>query len=1077
MSKCKRLVSLFLVFVILLGTFSSVFADNVFYEQNEITNSDKVKRLVERGYITGYGDGSLGLNRDITRAEFTAIVTRALGLEDVAMSVGNTPTGFKDVNASAWYNPYIAMASSKGIIKGYPDGTFKPDANVKYQEAITMMVRMVLNHQEMSIVEASGKYPMNYYAKASQLKLLDGIRLADINTPAERGNIFVILYNAIKYLEDKDSVDVEALILEKHDDTAKAAILRNTNSLKEGDILNLKLNKNNGEGMKVGEIYNVKLSPKDELLSFSTSSNAKTITTKATKDKDDLRIDNKRYDSSNLIAVIYNNKNTTFKSLPREINYTKAVIYRGKLVYLEGYNFEEVLPVESVKNNRIYGITNNGSIKSLSVSKDADIFLFENGNMTEIKLSEIEEGDIVHIQKDRRDTKIIVTKEKIEGKISKYDGKNNTLSIDSKEYNVVKGKNPTILAQGRRYFALNDSTRLNALENNKVKVSLNISGDIQFIKTDKDISVYIKAIVEEIDRDRIVVLTENDYRDYFYVTDYTELITSRRNSRDDRYNRYDRYNIERIMSQIEEGDVVKLLVDGRGDIEEIEVLSGEEVTISYMDDYVAEINKRDYDLVDDIVIFESFNGRYYIVDLYDLVDDFYRNRDFEINAIVFESGREIEAIVVKSVDKDSKKELVNLVNTAKTSISMAEKYKQNAKISKAILDLNKVLTEIEKNIDKFNNKEIETNKEKIKGLVDALNKEVLAEILIQIEKKLELVKNGKELYNEKAYEEIVKYIEDTRTNKEIKDYLLKIQEAEKLLSDFEGKVFSNIDELKKGKNTLEQLLEEERKDIAKVLDRAIYNEEAVDKYDFFISGLISELVNIQDIKTLKIWEVELENRKNEYLRDRFNLIDRAENEIKVYKLEELLDVANALLEGSKENKSNERAALENQVKNTNTFISKVKKATPDKIDIEELSKLRESLSMAIIEVAAKININIENAPMRLKNRIAEAEEVKQLLLQKGKIEDVFQLNNIILSIKAKIYAGKISENEIAEMLTQIEKFLDNVDIGEENKTEENGENELEAMNEDVQEPNYFEDNVELEEELEVEEDNEVFEDF
>ena len=42
------------------------------------------------------------------------------------------------------------------------------------------------------------------------------------------------------------------------------------------------------------------------------------------------------------------------------------------------------------------------------------------------------------------------------------------------------------------------------------------------------------------------------------------------------------------MSQIEEGDIVKLLVDGRGDIEEIEILDGEEATISYMDDYVAD---------------------------------------------------------------------------------------------------------------------------------------------------------------------------------------------------------------------------------------------------------------------------------------------------------------------------------------------------------------------------------------------------------------------------------------------------------------------------------------------------------
>ena len=1028
MNKAKRIVSLLLLISILLGTFSSVFAADIYGQSEQISNSEKVKRLVERGYVVGYSDSSLGLDRNITRAEFTAIITRALGLEDVALASGNIPTGYTDVNVSAWYNPYVAVASSKGIIKGYPDGTFKPEIGVKYQEAITMLVRMVSSPQEIAIIEATGTYPMNYYTKASQLGLLEGLYLGDINIPAERGNVFVILYNAIRLLEEENSVETEILVLEKNNNTIKAAILRNSDSFKEKDIVNLKLNTTNKEEISVGKVYNVRLTLENELLSFNESNNATIITTKATKTRDDLKINNKQYDSSNLIAIKYNNEETSFKSLPREIDYVKAVIYRGKLIYLEGYNFEEVLPVESVKNNIIYGITNSGLIKSISVNKNTEIFLFKDGNMTELELDKVEKGDIIHIQKDKRDTKIIVTKEKVEGKVSEYDDKNNILSIDNKEYNVVKGKNPTILAQGRKYYALNNSTMLDLLEDNEIKVSLNISGDIQFIEADKDISVYVKAIVEEKNRDRITALTEYDYKDYFYVTDYTELITS---SRNDRYNRYDRYNIERIMSQIEEGDIVKLLVDGRGDIEEIEILDGEEATISYMDDYVAEINKRDYDLADDIVIFKNFNGKYYVVDLYDLADAFYKDRDLELNAIVFMDGREIEAMIIETIDMDSKKELINLVNTAKTSIKIAEKYNKNGNVAKAILDLNKAVEEVEKNIDRFTNKEIEVNKEKIKALTEALNREVLAEILIQIEKKLESVKNGEELYNEEAYEEIEKYVAETKANKETKDYFLKVKEAEKVLNEFNEKMFSNIDEFKKEKNLLEQLLLEEREDIEKVLNRAIYNEEAVNKYDFFITGLMNELENIQDIETLRVWKEELENRRNEYLRDRFDLRGKNENEIRVYKLEEMLDVANALLEGSKGNTSTERSALESKVRSVNTFIAKVKKSTSDEIDINELSSLEESLAKAIVDMAAKMNISLENAPLRLKNRIAEAEEVKQLLLQNGKIDDVFELNNIIFSIKAKVYAGKTSESEIEEMILQVESFLANIDIEEE----------------------------------------------
>ena len=215
------------------------------------------------------------------------------------------------------------------------------------------------------------------------------------------------------------------------------------------------------------------------------------------------------------------------------------------------------------------------------------------------------------------------------------------------------------------------------------------------------------------------------------------------------------------------------------------------------------------------------------MDLYDLADAFYEDRDLELNAIIFMDGREIEAMIIETVDMDSKKELINLVNAAKTSIEVAEKYNQNGNIAKAILDLNKAVEEVEKNIDRFTNKEIEVNKEKIKALTEALNREVLAEILIQIEKKLESVKNGEELYNEEAYEEIEKYVAETKANKEIEDYFLKVKKAEKVLNEFDEKMFSNIDEFKKEKNLLEQLLLEEREDIEKVLNRAIYNEEAV----------------------------------------------------------------------------------------------------------------------------------------------------------------------------------------------------------------------------------------------------------
>ena len=56
--------------------------------------------------------------------------------------------------------------SRQGLIKGYPDGTFKPANQVSYAEAITMLVRALGYKDEF----LSGQWPANYLAKAGEKK-------------------------------------------------------------------------------------------------------------------------------------------------------------------------------------------------------------------------------------------------------------------------------------------------------------------------------------------------------------------------------------------------------------------------------------------------------------------------------------------------------------------------------------------------------------------------------------------------------------------------------------------------------------------------------------------------------------------------------------------------------------------------------------------------------------------------------------------------------------------------------------------------------------------------------------------
>ena len=88
----------------------------------------------------GYTDGTVRPNGKITRAEAAALVTRLLDIEayasDVKPNFPDTPSG--------WYNKAINAAVQRGITKGYPDGTFRPNAPITRAE-FTQMISTIDN--------------------------------------------------------------------------------------------------------------------------------------------------------------------------------------------------------------------------------------------------------------------------------------------------------------------------------------------------------------------------------------------------------------------------------------------------------------------------------------------------------------------------------------------------------------------------------------------------------------------------------------------------------------------------------------------------------------------------------------------------------------------------------------------------------------------------------------------------------------------------------------------------------------------------------------------------------------------
>ena len=161
----------------------------------EATPYDRAIRFLNTyGIMKGMEDGLLHAEKAVERyqmALFTGRISTGWVEDDSWEDFDANDSGFADLKGTAAENVYGAMSyvSQKGIIEGYPDGTFKPEKVVTYREALTMAVR-TLGYQGL-------EYPWGYIEKAVALGLTDGITDVAYTDVINRGVAAQIIYNAM----------------------------------------------------------------------------------------------------------------------------------------------------------------------------------------------------------------------------------------------------------------------------------------------------------------------------------------------------------------------------------------------------------------------------------------------------------------------------------------------------------------------------------------------------------------------------------------------------------------------------------------------------------------------------------------------------------------------------------------------------------------------------------------------------------------------------------------------------------------------------------------------------------------
>ena len=103
-------------------------------------DNGKLNKTDHFAYIIGYPDGTVHPNGEITRAEVATIFFRLLK-DEVRDGYFTSYNTYSDVQLGKWYNNPISTMSALGIINGYPDGTFRPNAPITRAEFAAIAAR------------------------------------------------------------------------------------------------------------------------------------------------------------------------------------------------------------------------------------------------------------------------------------------------------------------------------------------------------------------------------------------------------------------------------------------------------------------------------------------------------------------------------------------------------------------------------------------------------------------------------------------------------------------------------------------------------------------------------------------------------------------------------------------------------------------------------------------------------------------------------------------------------------------------------------------------------------------------
>ncbi|SDW76992.1 S-layer homology domain-containing protein [Tepidimicrobium xylanilyticum] len=232
----KRKLSLLLAVVMILSSFSFVFADEevnvpAFLEKNGILKGDK--------------SGNLMLDKALERRDAVVLLSRLLKAEEEAKNYEPAEDEIYPDNNDPYYAGFLGWATANGYFEGYPNGNFKPRESILVQEFALVLLRA------LEYGDTEWKSVMD---KAKELGILEGVKEADANAAIVREDVATMIFNALGVKMKKEGKTLaEFLGIEMPAPKELKATVNDTENLKE---------------IKV-ELSNAKLANEEKLLNTS----------------------------------------------------------------------------------------------------------------------------------------------------------------------------------------------------------------------------------------------------------------------------------------------------------------------------------------------------------------------------------------------------------------------------------------------------------------------------------------------------------------------------------------------------------------------------------------------------------------------------------------------------------------------------------------------------------------------------------------------------------------------------------------------------------------------------------------